>query len=146
MKFASPPAAFANPPIKPRAEAGAFRIEVSNDGSKEVGTSCPRSASKLAPPIPPTPRLNQRWPADSPGSLVACIGLPELDHDQRFATNQFRVDNRDALHEVLQDAFRRRSTQLLSPPRLGQDTTQVLTDRGIDRSRIEDLHVRGVIA
>jgi hypothetical protein len=43
------------PSINPSADAGAFSVEVRNDGSSDVGTSCPISDKKLARPIPATP-------------------------------------------------------------------------------------------
>jgi len=33
------------------------------------------------------------------------IGMPELSIDERFTTNELRMDNRDALHEIIQDLF-----------------------------------------
>ena len=57
------------PSISPSAEAGAFSVDVRNDGNSEVGTSCPTLDRKLAKPIPATPRLNQRglpWPPAGP--------------------------------------------------------------------------------
>ena len=47
------------PSISPSAAAGAPRVEVRKLGSSAVGTSCPRSARRLAPPIPATPRVSQ---------------------------------------------------------------------------------------
>ena len=50
----------ATPSISPSAAAGAPSVEVRSDGSSAVGTSWPRSARRLAPPIPATPRVSQR--------------------------------------------------------------------------------------
>ncbi|HEX5164052.1 MAG TPA: CaiB/BaiF CoA-transferase family protein [Thermomicrobiales bacterium] len=38
-------------------------------------------------------------------SLCSVLGIPEIAHDQRFATNPLRVENRDELIEILQSRF-----------------------------------------
>src|SRR3954452_671174 len=45
------------PSMRPSAAAGAPRIVVMNDAMSEVGISCPRSANRLARPMPVTPRV-----------------------------------------------------------------------------------------
>ena len=37
--------------------------------------------------------------------FTTCIDLPELTLDPRFSTNGLRMTNRDALHEIIADAF-----------------------------------------
>ena len=42
--------------------------------------------------------------------VIDLIGAPELGDDPRFATNRARMDNRDALTEIMDGHFRRHST------------------------------------
>jgi crotonobetainyl-CoA:carnitine CoA-transferase CaiB-like acyl-CoA transferase len=48
----------------------------------------------------------QRW-----RDLCALLALPHLEHDPRFASNTARVENREALTQVLGEAFQARTTQ-----------------------------------
>ena len=57
--LATPPSPSASPSITPSAAAGAPSVLVRKAGSRAVGTSWPRSASRLAPPIATTPRFSQ---------------------------------------------------------------------------------------
>ena len=50
------------PSIRPRAEAGAPSVDVRNAGRRAVGTSCPRSESRLAAPMPRTPGVSHSGP------------------------------------------------------------------------------------
>jgi crotonobetainyl-CoA:carnitine CoA-transferase CaiB-like acyl-CoA transferase len=47
----------------------------------------------------------KRWPA-----LCAALGVPELATDLRFDSNEKRVRDRHALHEILEPVFRTRTT------------------------------------
>jgi crotonobetainyl-CoA:carnitine CoA-transferase CaiB-like acyl-CoA transferase len=44
-------------------------------------------------------------------ALAATLGLPELASDSRFATNSARVDNRDALRALLEEALEAATTE-----------------------------------
>ena len=67
--LATPPSPSASPSITPSAAAGAPSVLVRKAGSSAVGTSYPRSASRLEPPIATTPRFSQGRlvPADCEG-------------------------------------------------------------------------------
>lgn len=64
-KRATPASASLTPSIAPNTDAGAPSVEVSSDGSNDVGISCPTSASRLAPPMPLTPGVSQAGSAAS---------------------------------------------------------------------------------
>jgi crotonobetainyl-CoA:carnitine CoA-transferase CaiB-like acyl-CoA transferase len=40
-------------------------------------------------------------------ALCQCVGVPELPNDERFAQNQYRVQNREALKEALTPAIKK---------------------------------------
>ena len=70
----NPGRGISDPSIKPSAAAGAPRVSVRNEGRSAVGTSWPRSASRLAPPISATPRFNQGGSSFASSSLLEAIG------------------------------------------------------------------------
>jgi len=43
--------------------------------------------------------------------LVGLLGCPEVGHDERFATTDKRVENRDALKEILDACFLKKKTE-----------------------------------
>lgn len=61
---------------------------------------------------------------------VACLGLPELAQDRRFARNRDRVENRPALVDAMQSAFRNRGTA---------EWLEVLKDKGVPAGAINDI-------
>jgi crotonobetainyl-CoA:carnitine CoA-transferase CaiB-like acyl-CoA transferase len=107
--------------------------------------------------------------------LCSAIGRSDLAVDERYATNEARVLNREALIAELQIVFADRSTEdwehlLLAagvpagkirgapfelanapvgastpPPLLGQHTAEVLGELGVDERRLAALERRGVI-
>ena len=66
---ATPAQPSAIPSISPSAAADAPSVVVRKLGSSAVGTSCPTSARRLAPPIPATPRVSHgRWGVGAHGA------------------------------------------------------------------------------
>jgi crotonobetainyl-CoA:carnitine CoA-transferase CaiB-like acyl-CoA transferase len=64
------------------------------------------------------------------GSLCGVLGVPELSGDPRFATNAERVENRVALHGVLED-------QLASRP--AEEWARALSEQGVPAGVVNDV-------
>src|SRR5262249_14902787 len=93
------------PQAAAKAAAGAPSVEVRRLGSSEVGTSCPRSASRLAAPIARTPGPNQRQSTGSAASSAIRRSLGDTGGRQRTVEESRAAPTR---HTRDRDGARRR--------------------------------------
>lgn len=63
-------------------------------------------------------------------NCVACLGLADLAHDRRFSQNRDRVQNRKALVDVMQTAFRTKGTA---------EWLRAFKDKGVPAGPINDI-------
>jgi crotonobetainyl-CoA:carnitine CoA-transferase CaiB-like acyl-CoA transferase len=62
--------------------------------------------------------------------FCAAVGLERLEHDPRFATNSDRLEHRDALNELIREAFRGRTVEWLF---------QRLSEAGVPSGRVRTI-------